>query len=296
MYNDLEYDFQTMMLPNIVMAEHKKKAHATTVIHPFMKPLIMRLAKAYPKWRFIGVSRYMSDDASTPWQCHTFKVYDGNEELGIISKEWSGRHGDLFGMDSRRLSSKRLRGDRTTTKDIDKACKMVANNFGIKTAHELASESRIQIARAINGVFHTANTTKNNYLMRMHQSSLNFAKENWDNFYGFALKDGVSKDVLDNVWEVMDHHNEIRKIQVALGEGDCDGGSLITLRGSDYIVTKGSVTAVMSNEDLTPAMKRAVGLLKLANVGDVINGIGIKGSDNDLFILAQEESNDEGQE
>lgn len=298
MYNDLEYDIQTLELPNIVMAEKKGGAHATTVTDPFMAPLIMRLAKTRPQWRFIGTSRTISDDNNKPWLCHTFKVYQGNEQLGVILKEYSGKHGSVFGMDSRRLAAKRNRGSYTTTKDVDKAYKLITSNFGPKTADELARETLVQVTRVASMISGTVVNKHSRHVTGLYNISLNFARQNWAAFYDYALGNGAKQEILDSLEEVIADREEVHRMQTALDApaGSPNAAYVITLRGSEYLVNHGDDKMnIWTTEQLPPNLKRSIGLLKLAERGEMIAGVGFKANDTDLFVFKQEESNDEGQ-
>jgi hypothetical protein len=118
---------------------------------------------------------------------------------------------------------------------------------------------------------------------------MNYALENWDAYRSFATNNGVSATTLDQFIERKADCEEAEKLTTSW-EGET--GIFVVLRGSEYIVKQGDSTRILTNDELTPHMKRCIGMFKLADVGQFIPGMGVKGSDTAMYILPEEKVDD----
>ena len=67
MYNEFTHDLQPLERPNIVFANKHGDPHLVRVTHPFLQPLIFKLAKAKPNWKLLATSRFAAaSSASDP--------------------------------------------------------------------------------------------------------------------------------------------------------------------------------------------------------------------------------------
>ncbi len=104
MYNELEYDLVELDLPNIIYAHRKGGAsRVKTETHPFLAPLLVKLAKARPKWKLVGTNYNVRPD-NVVW-ANAFTVFEGNEELGTVRKDYNhGTGSDCFAIDNKRMA------------------------------------------------------------------------------------------------------------------------------------------------------------------------------------------------
>lgn len=290
MYNELEYDLAVLDLPNIVYA-HKKGEIIPIVAHPFLRPLLIKLAKARPKWRLIGTRYTVRGGDEANWATY-FTVYEGNEALGTIRKSYNyGTSQDVFAIDNKRMSDKRQRGNATTTKDVAKAFKIITREFHGKTTDELVREASNVLSTAISHVANQARSEYQGRVSRMSEACLAFATDHWDTFAQFAREKGVAGVTLDTFHEAKQNRDD----GVALTDAvNGRTGMLVVLRGDDYIVQHNGATTILSSDQLTPHMKRCIGMLKLADKGAFIPGMGVKGGPDAMFIMP-EPKGDEGE-
>ena len=122
-----------------------------------------------------------------------------------------------------------------------------------------------------------------NYVSSLRSPALSFALENWETFKKHAAAHGTNATVLDNFHEVEAMQIQAEKLSDSRKNGK---HTIVMLRGSDYIMQRddGEVKVVQS-DDLTPHMKRAIGMLKLAEDGTFIPGMGVRGNANAFYIL-----------
>jgi len=244
MYNELEYDLVELDLPNIIYAHRKGEASKVkTETHPFLVPLLVKLAKARPKWKLVG-TRYNVRPDNVVW-ANAFTVFEGNEELGTVRKDYNhGTGSDCFAIDNKRMADKRQRGSATTTKDVKKAFKTITREFHGLTTEELLRDAR---GAANIGVSAVERDRRNTYQLRLS-----------------AMREA---------------HNA--------GGSNEGAGMLVVLRGNDYIIQRGDETLILTQDQLTPHMRRCIGMLKLTEKGGFIPDIGVKTDEYQMFIMPE---------
>lgn len=278
MIDEFKYQYVPIGLPNVVQ-EYGRDAQPAMGLHvdEFLWALIGRLAKVRPNWRFVSRGRHYDDRVTR------FVIYEGHEELGWVRKAWSGNHGDRYEYDCRRMNDARQRGYATATKNVSKAFKDITKSFGAKTIMELLQEARGSAFSSAAAAVNRSVQEYTNYVSSLRSPALSFALENWETFKKHAAAHGTNANVLDNFHEVEAMQIQAEKLSDSRKNGK---HTIVMLRGSDYIMQRddGEVKVVQS-DDLTPHMKRAIGMLKLADNGTFIPGMGVRGNENAFYIL-----------
>ena len=277
MIDEFKYQYVPIGLPNVVQ-EYERDAQPAMGLHvdEFLWALIGRLAKVRPNWRFVSRGKYYNDRVTR------LVIYEGHEELGWVRKAWSHNHGDRYEYDCRRMNDARQRGYATATKNVSKAFKDITKSFGAKTIMELLQEARSSVFQSAAAAVNRSVQEYTNYVASLRQPALTYALQNWETFRDFAAAQGTNANVLDNFHEVEAMHIEADK----LAESRRNAYTVVMLRGSDYVMQRedGEVKIVQS-DDLTPHMKRALGMLKLADNGTFIPGMGVRGNQSAFYIL-----------
>ena len=278
MIDEFKYQYVPIGLPNVVQ-EYERDAQPAVGLHvdEFLWALIGRLAKVRPNWRFVSRGRHYDDRVTR------FVIYEGHEELGWVRKAWSGNHGDRYEYDCRRMNDARQRGYATATKNVSKAFKDITKSFGTKTIMELLEDARDSAFSSAAAAVNRSVQEYTNYVSSLRSPALSFALENWEAFKQHAAAHGTNATVLDNFHEVEAMQMQAEKLSDSRKNGK---HTIVMLRGSDYIMQRddGEVKVVQS-DDLTPHMKRAIGMLKLADNGTFIPGMGVRGNENAFYIL-----------
>jgi len=286
MYNDVEHDLVALDLPNIVYAFTKGNAKPMKV-HAFLQPLLVKVAKARPKWTLVGVD-YTYRGSENEYMANAFDVYDHGEKLGVIRKDYtySGGGGDIYAIDNKRMADKRQRGSATTTKDLAKAFKIITREFHGDTPHEMLTEANMATWNALS---HVANHRRSQYqfaITKMSYAMQDFALARWDEFHPTALASGVPKTVIEGFHVTEEAHQMTLALSNAHGEQKT---MLVVLRGTDYLVKQNDNITILASDQLTPHMRRCIGMLKLASKGDFIPWVGVKGNDTSFLIMPEPE-------
>lgn len=285
MFNEFTHDLQSLGLPNVFYAHKKGKVSTDAlVIHPFLRSLIHRLAKARPKWKLYATQHIQRIEAPH-WACK-FYVYEGDVELGHITKEYnySGSY-DVFAIDNARLEAARMRGNATTTKDEKKALKIILKQFHAKTAGELIHDAVDSVYANMHNAIHERSVRYGRITTDMRDALIAYAENNWEGFRVFVEETRTTgMHNVEQYFEAKEDNLEAKKLRAAFGT---EAGMVVVLRGSDYIVNANKEIKVLSNEELTPHMRRAIGMLKLADKGTFIPGLGVKGLPNEMYIMPE---------
>jgi hypothetical protein len=288
--NEIENDYVTLGMPNILFESRKggstnNAAPITadnTTINPFMFPLMKRLAQARPQWKFVTYRRSLSDTSSTMmFNVSTFDVYEGSAKLGRIWKTYESR-GDVICIDNDRMSNNRQRGSSTNTQDLKKAFKLVTKNFHGPTVAEAVADALDKTRSVVGGL--AVKHRREFDFKYQHLSNFleEYAMKNWEHIRQLAIDAGVSPITLDGMAETYDAKLATQEINSAIST---DTGATVLIRGDEYIVVINGVTAIFDTDHLPPHIKRSVGILKMVENHNYVEGHGAR-VDKDKFFIS----------
>ena len=288
--NEIENDYIPLGMPNILFEQRKGGATNSaepvtadnTLIHPFMLPLMRRLAQARPQWRFVTYRRSLSDMSSTMmFNVSMFDVYEGSAKLGRIWKTYENR-GDVVCIDNDRMSNNRQRGSSTNTQDLKKAFKLITKNFHGPTVAELVLDT----VSKTNTVVSMLSTKHRREFDFKYQHLSNFLEEytmnNWEHIKQLAIDAGISPITLDGMAEAHQAKLATHEIANAVSNGS---GATVMLRGDEYVVVINGVTSICDTDHLPPHIKRSLGILKMVENHTYIEGHGAR-VDKDKFFIS----------
>lgn len=279
-YNEFTYDLQPMELPNIVFANMLGADQKPTICHPFMAPLVMRLAKARPNWTLVGTDRSMI--RNDLHYAIKFSIMEHGEELGTVNKSYRSNGSDVYEIENHRIRAKRQRGNATFTKDTSKAFKLITTTFGGLTTAEQMERARDHVHSIVSNQFSDKLYKANRAKDALREATLAFAMDHWDEFKVKASMMKADSTMVDTLHDKLEDYSNIATVSTAWQNGK---GTLVVLRGSEYILRNAGEVVVKAHGDLTGNLKRGIGLLKLAEPNQTIPGVGIKASDTEMFIV-----------
>lgn len=294
--NEIENDYIQIELPNVFLEREKLKNAANPYtaydleIHEFIAPLITRLAKARPQWKFIAPRVEHIRDR----QVHAakmFYVFEGSTKLGGIEYQYSygaGR-GDTVSITNDRISDRMKRGTAIKTKDMKKAFKMVVENFYGPTLDEQTNRAIKDIQNALYLV-NRKNQVKfsEKYLSNTVQDFLPaFVIGNWDVFREAAVAAGIDATILDGMPE---RYAANIATQVLAAQYAAGGGSYIFIHGNQYIVQEKGIKTILDTDQLPPHMKRSIGILKMLTSNGYVEGHGVRAGPDKFLITSKGET------
>jgi len=289
--NEIENDYIPLGMPNILFENRKNVTNntevttANTTIHPFMLPLMRRLAQARPQWKFVTSRRslaHVSD--TTTFNVTSFDVYEGSAKLGRIWKTYENR-GDVISINNERMEGNRQRGSSTNTQDLKKAFKLITKNFHGPTVAEVVAET-LGKANAVVSMLSTKHRREFDYKYQHLSNFLeDYTMNNWEHIKQLAIDAGVSPMTLDVMAEAYEAKLATHEIANAVTNGS---GATVMLRGDEYIVVINGVTSIFDTDHLPSHIKRSLGILKMVENHTYIEGHGAR-VDKDKFFISSKE-------
>lgn len=271
-----------MTYANIELKEHDRwgKGAVRSTIDPFIKPFVEQLALKYPQWTFVeyGMTGEMSKNT---YEAHSFKVMDKREVLGTLSKDWF-KHGWRYQVDNHRISSMRERGSGMKTIHIDKAIKHVNKLFGKKNVHEKLTEAKQLLSGAIGGV-----VSQKEWQLRNTWSALTvpvqaFVANHYQEFTASVVDKSFSRQI-EQLPTYMEEHIATQYMKDMWAKNNA---YVVFIEGINYSVQKGEdPVEVKESDELPDFMRRAIGLLKLVENNQVINGVGLRVNESTFLVL-----------
>lgn len=284
----------TYKYPNVVFDFTAKVPEgAVMALQPMMADLIDTLAVKYAGWQFIAVDGKYTDEHCNRIEAHNFRVMDDSnprKEIGAIGIHHryvatSGRREVCYSIQNRRISHSRSRGYRVVTKDKKLAIKTVANFFTPEPLADRLVEARQLAIDNITNRTHKRTASMNLHLATVLPHMQEFVYSHWDEFAATT-----SADVLDEATRVKTLQEEISGLESLQPKNQKSGKLLTVLIERDkYAVLHDGRVSVLDVDEVPPDMKRAIGMLKLNDVGAVLPGIGVRVANESFYIHVPDE-------
>jgi hypothetical protein len=273
-----------MTYANIELKEHDRFGDGIkrqSIIDPFLKDLVEQLALKYPQWTFVeaGVTSMMADKV---YHAHRFDIKDKRETLGSIDKDYCNS-GYRFRIDNHRIQGMRERGNGMKTIHLNKALKHVDKFFGKKNVNEKFTEATQVISTTLGNVHNQKRWDLSHKWERVQSHAQNFVIENYAQFASTITADKALAPSLEQLPTSFAEFRSVDAMQNALRLGDA---YIVFIDGLNYSVKKGKdPLEVKASEELPDFMRRAVGLLKLVEDNQVIDGVGVRANETTFLVM-----------
>lgn len=277
-------------LKNVVW-EQSKDAPAqpegvTVLIRPELDPVIERLTKDRPTWRFKSTERLYSGP-DVRWLGRFF-IYDGDEVLGELHVEHHWRDGTpRFYFDNHRLAKARMKNQKNFTTKPDVAAKRIIKAFHLKTPKERAAEAftnaRDAVREAAGSVDWPLRKAKN----VIERGLFAYAVRHWD-----AIKDEIGEDASKlDLPALVQAHQEGLALMNAINDKTGvvvraeANGTYLACRAENETYTVETYT----DATLPDSLRGGLGLLKMMPEGAFIADVGVRAKNNTYFIMDRKE-------
>jgi hypothetical protein len=250
-----------MTYENIKLKKHDKfgEGEKESVIDPFLKSFIEKLALKYPQWTFEEV-HCTTMGATKTYEAYRFNIVDKREVLGTIDKEYTSNGGWRYCVDNHRINGMRERGRGMKTIHEDKALKHVGKFFGKKNVNEKFTEATQVIGGALGHIHNQKRWDLSHKWDRVQSHAQKFIVENYAQFASGVTDKTVATN-LEQLPSSFAQFISVDEMQDALQKGDA---YIVFIDGVNYSVQKGKdPLEIKTSEELPDFMRRAVGLLKL---------------------------------
>lgn len=272
-----------MTYANIELKKHDRLGEGIerqSIIDPFLKDLVEQLALKYPQWTFVEAS-CTSMASDKVYHAHRFDIKDKRETLGTIDKDYCNS-GYRFRIDNHRIQGMRERGNGMKTIHLNKALKHVDKFFGKKNVNEKFTEATQVISTTLGNVHNQKRWDLSHKWERVQSHAQKFVIENYAQFAS-TVSDKTVAPSLEQLPTSFAEFRSVDAMQEALQKGDA---YIVFIDGLNYSVKKGKdPLEVKASEELPDFMRRAVGLLKLVEDNQVIDGVGVRANETTFLVM-----------
>jgi hypothetical protein len=273
-----------MTYENIKLKKHDKfgEGEKESVIDPFLKSFIEKLALKYPQWTFEEVYNTANHNTKT-YEAYRFNIVDKREVLGTIDKDYISGGGWRYHVDNHRISSMRERGSGMKTIHEDKAIKHVGKFFGKKNVNEKFTEATQVISGVLGQVHNQKRWDLSHKWDALQEHTQKFIYDNYAMFASTVAGDKKPSDNLEKLPFAIAEFSSVDAMQEALRKGDA---YIVFIDGLNYSIQKGKEPLeIKTSEEMPDFMRRAVGLLKLVEDNQVIDGVGVRANETTFLVM-----------
>jgi len=258
-------------------------ARAQTIhgVNPHLAVLAQAVIAKYPQWQLVAVraDQHITHENVSGRLVTNFNIIEKREKLGYIGWDYSYSRGDQYVVGNDRISEQMERQTHTKTTKIDVAMRHIKKHFSPKTTDEHFAKSVAEASQNIHRQAQNINYEVRSNYSDIQQEVLDFVDANWTLFTStlnntkvvMAAKYLNQKNKLETI-------NKIQEANLRKLSHD------ILLRGNEYVIRHKGVISIFDNEHLPQELKMKLGMLKLVGVGEMVDGIGYRGTE-DCFIV-----------
>jgi hypothetical protein len=272
-----------MTYKNIKLKKHDNfgMGEAESTIDPFLKGFIEKLALKYPQWTF-EETQCTTNHATKTYEAYRFNIVDKREVLGTIDKDYVGNGDYRFRIDNHRISSMRERGSGMKTIHEDKALKHVGKFFGKKNVSEKFTEATQVMSNTLGHIHDQKRWDLSHKWDKVQSHAQQFIVENYAQFV-IGVTDKTLTTSLEQLPSCHAEFSSVDAMQEALRLGDA---YIVFIDGVNYSIQKGKdPLEIKASEELPDFIRRAVGLLKLVEDNQVIDGVGVRANETTFLIM-----------
>jgi hypothetical protein len=251
----------------------------TFVIHPFLKPLVEAVALAHPTWILKCKNYKFFSTSSQILGAREVVITEKREEIGRISMGLYNER-NCFVISNERIDKSRKRGSSIRTTDMKKAIKQINKFVTRKSVLEMLVAAQEQASQVAWSVTASKDKIIGATYNKMMPTIIKLLLEQWDTL-------NPQLNITDE--ERNNFPKEVNESRVANAVYDCrsnGGGWLVLINELDDAVQRGirGEVKIFTSEQLPDFIRRGVGMLKLVEDSQIIEGVGLKVNANTFFI------------
>ena len=283
--------YRELNLPNVEMAIPPRTDGVESVAgtHPFMHPFIETLAVKHPEWKFVGTdyrTTILEGTSTIASIYRRFSVHSGRELLGHLWHDYSyGRSKDMYVIKNHRTEEALVRANHIKTSDLKKAVKLVDKMFYTLTSKEIVKQKIQEADKAVDALIVHKMSQSRQTLSAVRGHIMEYIRAHLE-AVTLNISDPSDRVKLQEYFRLEDDTKILHSVSDIL---QSTRGYKIIQRGSVYYLAVDEGVKELTNDDLTEPMKHKLGILKLVEDGQAVEGIGFRHSD-DTFILFGDEA------
>lgn len=286
-----------MQLSNVILSdkllEGKRKSDVDIRVNAPLDEIMWKVVTENPTWEFrAGTGRNeVSRDVDRNIigvRLNRFDVFKDNEQIGTITRNYRSTRmgGDyVFAITSNGIKAERERSSEYCTKDAKKALAAIKKTFSNKSISQRMDEAFEAAARSINRESSSKMHDANRYLSRLSPTIQAFAFVTMQKeFETYAQSAGMGT-VLNEYHDAQLQMLTVDAIQTKFNTAEAT--HLVLSLGGKYVVKTGDKIDMYDDNTLPVEMRGKLGMLKLVEPEQMIEGVGCRAT-TEVFVLLAE--------
>jgi hypothetical protein len=281
-----------MTLSNVTISDKllngRRKSDFEFVVEKPLHEIMWKVITENPSWEFrvleyYGQTKSETTDTRPRLTIGKFAVFKDGEEIGKIDRDYRyDAGGHIFSITSNAIRNERERIGAYRTKDAKKALAAIKKTFSNKSVGERVNEALGEATRVI--------SRQTSRKRGDHQSTLGslapllkaFAFiENNDAFKKYAVRNGQAHQLA----KLREAEAEMLTVTDIEAKFKTDKGtSLVLLSNGKYVVKTGDEVQLYDDNTLPLDMRGKLGMLKLVEPEQMIEGVGCRAT-TEIFVL-----------
>ena len=257
-------------------------ADGESQLYPLLDQLVRKLALVHHDWQFVGEDSYYNIH-NERYVIKRLRVYEGADVLGSIAID-TWRY-EKIEIRNRRIAATMAKRSHKSTKDVDKAYKIVEDFFGSKTMDERVNEARHKATQNVATKAYEATRDFNTVMSKLAPALATYVTLHMTEVRSILEAYGAPSTALDALAD----RNEARKLANSISDARAKStGTTVLLHGDRYILMPDAtadnvqtVTASQLNDD----MRGKLGVLKIVQDNDVIESVGMRIDSTTFYLL-----------
>lgn len=257
-------------------------------INATLRELVEPLALKHPEWRFeiAGTQRHhTTDDEKIHLIVDKFNVYLNRECLGSLSRERNYTRGeDTYVIYNERIEKSMQRGRATKTGKLDKALRIVEKTFSPAKHDEIFEKLMTQAGSQLAGCVRSKEGNADR-VWRFHYEVIEeFMLSRWDEFIAATPSTKRSAEIS----EYPRLREEFNLVQQMYNDAiHKESMYNIVINDSDYLVRYNNKLTIYDAQTLPEAIRGKLGILKLVEDGQAVEGMGFRATENTYFVVGE---------
>jgi hypothetical protein len=259
--------------------------------------LLWDLATGKPMWAFYISSGSMglntSGEPNGSLRVRDVQIKQDGELLGTVSSEYHGGSKKIF-VANRRIEQQRSRRNsgKMVTSDYKRAYREIIKNFYRKDPQEVITDAYEALRSNISNMSHNHYRKMRDATITFKEIAGNIAFNNLGMFLQLPIIDDLKTDLQTNFTLAQENdraHNELSRLIRLLNPVEAEGAAAIVVTlGSSYILSYKGPAEIIASDELPEELRAPLGMLKLSETNTLVDGIGVRVSENTFLVLPGE--------
>jgi hypothetical protein len=284
-----------MTLSNVTISDKilngRRKSDFEIMVEKPLNEIMWKVVTENPTWEFRVEQYYGSIKSATMDErprisINKFKVFKDGEEVGVIDRDYRyDAGGYIFSITSNTIKNERERVGAYRTKDAKKALAAIKKTFNPKSVAERMNDALGEANRAIGRQSSRKRGDYQSAFSELAPLMKAFVfKDMWDLFQKYAITNGQGH----RLGKLREAEAEMLTVTDIESKFRGAGTSLVLVANGKYLVKTGDDIQVYDDNTLPVEFRGKLGMLKLVEPEQMIEGVGCRATTEVFVVLTAE--------